>query len=43
LSWSLLALISPAGDSAPYIYGLRLVAFALIISGTISKNRKSDM
>jgi hypothetical protein len=43
LSWSLLALISPAGDSAPYIYGLRLVAFALIIVGTIRKNRKTDI
>jgi hypothetical protein len=42
LSWSLLALISPTGDSAPYVYSLRLVGFALIIGGTISKNRKPD-
>lgn len=42
LSWSLLALLSPVAESAPYIYSLRLIAFALIIAGTISKNRKTD-
>ena len=39
LSWTLLALSAPAEDSRPYIYGLRLVAFALIILGTVLKNR----
>ena len=38
LSWSLLALINPADETRPYIYGLRLVAFSLIIGGMISKN-----
>jgi hypothetical protein len=39
LSWTLLALSAPAGDARPYVYGLRLVAFALIILGTALKNR----
>ena len=39
LSWTLLALSAPAEDTRPYIYGLRLVAFALIIHGTVLKNR----
>ena len=42
LSWSLLALFAPTAESAPYIYSLRLIAFALIIGGTISKNRETD-
>jgi hypothetical protein len=40
LSWTLLALFAPTGDTRPYVYGLRLVAFALIIAGTISANRR---
>ena len=39
LSWTLLALSAPAEDARPYIYGLRLVAFTLIVLGTILKNR----
>ncbi len=39
LSWSLLGLFSPTEETRPYIYGLRLVAFALIIAATIDKNR----
>lgn len=42
LSWTLLALIAPAEDTRPYVYGLRLVAFALIILGTVLKNRSSS-
>ena len=41
LSWTLLALFAPAEDARPYIYGLRLVAFTLIILGTVIKNRGS--
>ena len=41
LSWSLLALFPPVAETAPYIYGLRLLAFGLIIVGTIKKNRGS--
>jgi hypothetical protein len=40
LSWTLLALLAPTEDTRPYIYGLRLVAFALIIAGTIATNRR---
>jgi hypothetical protein len=40
LSWTLLALLAPTQDTRPYVYGLRLVAFALIIAGTVSKNRQ---
>lgn len=39
LSWTLLALFSPVADTAPYIYSLRLLAFGLIIVGTVTKNR----
>jgi hypothetical protein len=39
LSWTLLALFAPAEDTRPYIYGLRLVAFVLIILGMVLKNR----
>jgi hypothetical protein len=39
LSWTLLGLLGPAEDTRPYIYGLRLVAFALIVLGTVAKNR----
>jgi hypothetical protein len=42
VSWTLLAFIAPAEDTRPYIYGLRLVAFALIILGTVLKNRGSS-
>ena len=41
LSWSLLAILHPTRESSPYVYGLRLVAFALIILATVDKNRKS--
>ena len=42
LSWALLAMISPTEDTRPYVYGIRLVAFALIIGGMIAKNRQSS-
>jgi hypothetical protein len=42
VSWTLLALIAPAEDTRPYIYGLRLVAFVLIILGALFKNRRSS-
>ena len=41
LSWSLLALFSPMGESRPYVYAIRLLAFVLIIVGIIHKNRQS--
>lgn len=39
LSWTLLAVISPTEESRPYVYGLRLLAFLLIIAATVEKNR----
>jgi hypothetical protein len=39
LSWGLLALGDPADEARPYIYAIRLLAFALIIAATIDKNR----
>jgi hypothetical protein len=38
-SWAVLALFSPTGESLPYIYALRLVAFLLIIGGVVRKNQ----
>ena len=41
LSWSLLAMFSPTEEARPYIYGLRLIAFSLMIAGMIGKNREA--
>jgi MFS family permease len=38
-SWALLGLISPTEETRPYVYGLRLVAFLLIIVAMVDKNR----
>lgn len=38
-SWGLLAVFSPTEEARPYIYGIRLVAFALLIIGMLEKNR----
>lgn len=38
-SWTLLALTNPTEDARPYIYALRLIAFALIIVAMVVKNR----
>lgn len=43
LSWTLLGLFSPTEDTRPYIYGLRLIAFALMIAGMVVKNREARM
>ena len=42
LSWALLAIFAPTEDTRPYIYGLRLIAFLLIIAGIAAKNRRQD-
>lgn len=39
-SWAVLCLINP-DEARPYVYGIRLVAFALIIVGVVKKNRDS--
>ena len=42
LSWFLLAIFSPDEEARPYIYGLRLVAFTLIITAVVQKNRSTE-
>jgi hypothetical protein len=42
LSWSLIAVFSPTEETRPYVYGLRLIAFVLIIAGLINKNRRGE-
>lgn len=42
LSWLLLALFSPTEEARPYVYGIRLVAFLLIIAAVIQKNRQKN-
>jgi MFS family permease len=39
VSWALLGVTNPSDDGRPYIYGLRLVVFLLIIIAMIDKNR----
>jgi hypothetical protein len=38
-SWALLGVISPVAEARPYVYGLRLLAFLLIIAAMVDKNR----
>ena len=40
-SWALLALTNPTEDARPYIFSLRLIAFALIIAAMVVKNRET--
>jgi hypothetical protein len=40
LSWTLLAVINPSAENQPYVYGIRLIAFGLLIAGMINKNRR---
>jgi len=40
LSWAWLSLFSPDQETRPYVYGLRLVAFLLIIVAIVRKNRR---
>jgi uncharacterized protein DUF5985 len=37
-SWALLALVAPEAESRPYVHGLRLLAFLLVIAAIIDKN-----
>jgi hypothetical protein len=41
-SWALLGLVAPEAESRPYVYGLRLLAFLLVIAAIIDKNRGSS-
>jgi hypothetical protein len=38
-SWVLLGLIAPEADYRPHVYGLRLLAFVLVIVAIVDKNR----
>ena len=38
-SWAILAVFNPTGESLPYVYALRLLAFLLIIGAIAQKNR----
>jgi hypothetical protein len=37
-SWAALGIFSPSHEARPYVYGLRLLAFVLIIAVIIAKN-----
>ena len=39
LSWAVLAVFEVHDEAQPYVYGLRLVAFVLLITGMVVKNR----
>ena len=39
-SWAALGIFSPTAEARPYVYGLRLAAFTLILSGILEKNRR---
>ena len=38
-SWALLGFVTPEAENRPYIYGLRLLAFLMVIAAIIDKNR----
>jgi hypothetical protein len=40
LNWLLLALVDPADEYRPYLYLLRLAAYATIILAVVQKNRR---
>jgi hypothetical protein len=41
-SWTLLGVAASSAESRPYIYGLRLIAFLLIIAAIVDKNRSGS-
>jgi hypothetical protein len=40
VSWAILSMVTPLGDASPYVHGLRLLAFLLIIAAVVAKNRE---
>jgi hypothetical protein len=40
VSWAALALFNPIGESRPYVYGIRLAAYGLMIAAMLDKNRR---
>jgi hypothetical protein len=41
ISWAILSIVNPIGDASPYVYGIRLIAFVLIIVAVVVKNRET--
>ena len=41
-SWALLGVVAPEAESRPYVYGLRLLAFLLVIAAIVDKNRSTS-
>ena len=41
LSWAILSVVNPTADASPYVYGMRLIAFLLIIVAVVVKNRET--
>lgn len=41
-SWAILGVFNPTGETLPYVYALRLLAFLVLIGGIVQKNRHSD-
>lgn len=39
-SWAVLAFVQVREETQPYVFGLRLIAFILLISGIVAKNRE---
>jgi hypothetical protein len=39
-SWGVLCFVHVREETQPYVYGLRLIAFTLLIIGIIAKNRE---
>jgi len=39
-SWAVLAFVDIREETQPYVYGLRLIAFVLLIIGIVAKNRE---
>jgi Fe2+ transport system protein B len=38
--WTVLGAFDPANEKLPYVYLLRLAAFALILAGIVDRNRR---
>ncbi len=41
-SWAILSVFTPQGESVPYVYALRLLAFLVLIGGIVQKNRSPE-
>jgi hypothetical protein len=39
--WAALGILNPSSETRHYLYVVRFIAFALIIAGVVSKNRRN--